>query len=214
MDASIGVEMSESMQMTLQGHLQGIWGEPASASSTISSATSTTTWVFASLQCAQSYGGPPLGDETLLWMCTTSTTSSVTHTADLVRDEVNRALVHGSPADVQDLLRRLLDRQRRLRHMDRLLGKRLKKPLNGFKPASRGLLLMQPHLMPTSGRGLPESLRMGLRAALRTHYLPTLPCPSCSSRICLRMQLRLMLLSLDSAQQSLRDYGGVHGRRM
>ena len=56
---------------------------------------------------------------------TTSTTSTThtTHTPDTnVRDMVNAQMVQGNMVDTVEVLRRLLDRQRYLRHCDRLIG--------------------------------------------------------------------------------------------
>ncbi|CAE7028561.1 unnamed protein product [Symbiodinium sp. CCMP2592] len=59
----------------------------------------------------------------------TSTTSSLPWPSDIVRDEVSRQAIHGGQADIIDLIRRLLDRQRRLRHVDRLLSDAIEEAL-------------------------------------------------------------------------------------
>ena len=59
-----------------------------------------------------------------LSLSTTSTTTSTSQPvwpSDIVRDVVANQAVQAGQADVLDLARRLLDRQRRLHHMDRLL---------------------------------------------------------------------------------------------
>ena len=73
-----------------------------------------------------------------IWSATT--TSSIISSVDLIRDEVNRALVHGSQADVQDLIRRLVDRQRRLRHLDQLLGEAIEE-LGWLQPGQHAVPL-------------------------------------------------------------------------
>ena len=59
----------------------------------------------------------------------TSTTTSTRSQSDVIRDAVNQALVHGSQVDVVDFVRRVLDRQRKLRHEDRLLGEALEEAI-------------------------------------------------------------------------------------
>ncbi|CAE7470277.1 unnamed protein product [Symbiodinium sp. CCMP2592] len=62
-------------------------------------------------------------------LTSTSTTSSLPWPSDIVRDEVSRQAIHGGQADIIDLIRRLLDRQRRLRHVDRLLSDAIEEAL-------------------------------------------------------------------------------------
>eukprot|EP00439_Symbiodinium_sp_Y106_P028299 s4182_g3.t1 len=73
------------------------------------------------------------------WARTSTTTSTTTTTSgqsgatwpsDIVRDAVNTHLVHGGPADVIQFIHLALARQRRLRHMDRLLGEAVVEALN------------------------------------------------------------------------------------
>ena len=60
----------------------------------------------------------------------TTSTTSTTHTPDTnVRDMVNAQMVQGNMVDTVEVLRRLLDRQRHLRHCDRLIGTALEELL-------------------------------------------------------------------------------------
>ena len=69
---------------------------------------------------------------------TTTTTSSsssvtmgeITWPSDIVRDAVNLHLVHGGPADVVQFVHYVLERQRHLRHVDRLLADAIAEALN------------------------------------------------------------------------------------
>ena len=68
---------------------------------------------------------------------TTSTTTSstvelegLTWPADIVRDAVNTNLIHGGTTDVVQFVHLMLARQRRLRHMDRLIGDAVTEALN------------------------------------------------------------------------------------
>ena len=86
-----------------------------------------TTWATVSVMNA--------GDESWGEVSTTTTTSSSSSTSDLVwpsdvvRDTVNVNLIHGGMTDTVQLIRMLLARQRRLHHMDRLLGDAIEEAL-------------------------------------------------------------------------------------
>ena len=55
---------------------------------------------------------------------------ATTWPSDIVRDSVNMHLIHGGPADVVQFIHLALARQRRLHHMDRLLGDAIAEALN------------------------------------------------------------------------------------
>ena len=60
----------------------------------------------------------------------TTSTTSTTHTPETnVRDMVNAQMVQGNMVDTVEVLHRLLDRQRHLRHCDRLIGTALEELL-------------------------------------------------------------------------------------
>ena len=59
-----------------------------------------------------------------------SSTTTLASPVDVVRDSVNRLLIQGGRADTIDLIRRLLDRRRRLQHCDRLIGEALEEALS------------------------------------------------------------------------------------
>ena len=126
--------LSEETQAVLDGQLLGVWVEPASESQTTSTTTSTTSTSTTSLMTFMAWW---YGHGTWSSTTTTSTISS----ADLIRDEVNRALVHGNLADVQDLIQRLVDRQRRLRYLDELLGEAIEEALGWIQPGQHAMPL-------------------------------------------------------------------------
>ena len=118
--------LREQVRCALDGQLLGVWAEPASGASSSSagsgsttSTTSTTRTLWAAgseeemhnigLSLAQwdsvvhCWGGPTSSS--------TSTSTSTRTQADVVRDVVNQALMHGGLVDVSDLIRRLLDRR-------------------------------------------------------------------------------------------------------
>ncbi|CAE7630414.1 ANKRD17 [Symbiodinium sp. KB8] len=115
--------LREQVRCALDGQLLGVWAEPASGASSSSagsgsttSTTSTTRTLWAAgseeemhnigLSLAQwdsvvhCWGGPTSSS--------TSTSTSTRTQADVVRDVVNQALMHGGLVDVSDLIRRLL----------------------------------------------------------------------------------------------------------
>ena len=78
---------------------------------------------------------------------------------DTVRDAVNAQLVQGNVVDTVDVIRRLLDRQRQLRHRDRLLGVALEEILAWLRvPLSA---------MPFNARGMAQAICEEIRRQAR-----------------------------------------------
>ena len=77
----------------------------------------------------------------LLSLTSTSTTTSTRSQSDVVRDAVNQALVHGGQVDVIDFIRRLLDRQRKLRREAHLLGEALEEAISWLPVPQQSLPL-------------------------------------------------------------------------
>ena len=117
----------------------------SSASCLESSTTSTTSWASCS----------PTGGRTCTAMCTvsaawvatafpsttTSTSSTVLWPSDVVRDVVNHELVYAGEGDVQEVQRRLLDRMRRLQHLQRLTQVALEESLRWLTVPSSNMPL-------------------------------------------------------------------------
>ena len=138
----------ETLERLVPTGLMGIWREPTTSTSTTASIladvghlvnTSTTMSFLVYGLSAGCYGTTTTtlswgwdGDDGTWWVRSTTTstsTSSQLWPADLVRDEVARQVIHGGQADVLDLARRLLDRQRQHHHRLRLLGDAIEETL-------------------------------------------------------------------------------------
>ena len=150
----VRVEITDQLRRVLDGALCGIWaeavGEPAqtnatsSSSSLVATRTSTTTTTlredelsddvssFMQGQRGQGAFSSSLSSSwaSSLGSSTTSTSTTSTRSqADVVRDVVNQALQYGGTVNIVEVIRRLLDRQRHHRHLDRLLGEALEECL-------------------------------------------------------------------------------------
>ena len=145
----------EEVQQALAGDLMGVWREPTSSTttsmvttttvvvtpllqsgSTLSSALPTTTWTWTT-SCTTSW---PTRNSSSVSTTTTSSSSAPT-SMDVIRDAVSQDLWHGNDADVIDLLRRLLDRQRVLNRYQAHVTVALEECLTWLRRSRHGLAL-------------------------------------------------------------------------
>ena len=127
-------------------------GKPLSSSTSSSSSSSTssrtcsstpTSTCTATCSSTCTTTGPPHWNQVcqLGLSTSTSTTTSTRSQSDVVRDAVNQALAHGGQIDIIDFVRRLLDRQRKLRREEQLLGEALEEAITWLPHPQQALPL-------------------------------------------------------------------------
>ena len=126
--------LGTSCQSNWSGRSNGFNGWTISTSSSTTSTTTSLPGMMCELagMAVSSWTLSVFNSSTTSTTTTSSTVelTGVTWPADIVRDAVNTNLIHGGTTDVVQFVHLMLARQRRLRHMDRLIGDAVTEALN------------------------------------------------------------------------------------